>query len=129
MCGSFCTLGRAIDEMEKLALSGLEIQPIMSDCAYSTSTRFGMAEDIRDRIRRISGRSLIHTIAEAEPLGPKNPLDALIIAPCTGKILAEIRGGDDDFYFISKRAQIQRSLHCGSRSADDDSFHVKCSFE
>ena len=96
MCGSFCTLKRAIDEMEKLCDSGIEIQPIMSGCAYSTSTRFSRAEDIRARVKRISGREIIHTIEDAEPLGPKTPLDALIIAPCTGNTLAKISLGITD---------------------------------
>ena len=96
MCGSFCTLNRAIDEMENLALSGIEIQPIMSECAYSTTTRFGRADEIRDRIGRITGRDIIHTVKDAEPLGPKSPLDALIIAPCTGNTLAKISLGITD---------------------------------
>ena len=96
MCGSFCTLSRAIDEMEKLANLGIEIQPIMSECAYSTSTRFGKAEEIRDRVLEISGREIIHTVREAEPLGPRTPLDALIIAPCTGNTLAKLSLGITD---------------------------------
>ena len=96
MCGSFCTLSRAIDEMEKLAKLGIEIQPIMSECAYSTSTRFGRAEDIRERILKVSGREIIHTVKEAEPLGPERPLDALIIAPCTGNTLAKLSLGITD---------------------------------
>lgn len=96
MCGSFCTLGRAIDEMERLVTLGVEIQPIMSECAYSTSTRFGSAEDIRQRVREVTGREIIHTVKDAEPLGPKRPLDALIIAPCTGNTLAKISLGITD---------------------------------
>ena len=96
MCGSFCTLKKAIDEMERLVLSGIEIQPIMSDMTYSTSTRFGAAEDIRERVEKISGREIIHTIDKAEPLGPKHPLDALIIAPCTGNTLAKVSLGITD---------------------------------
>ena len=96
MCGSFCTLIRAIDEMEKLVLSGIPIQPIMSDAAYSTSTRFGNADDIVSRVRRITGRDIIHTVKDAEPLGPSRPLDALIIAPCTGNTLAKLSLGITD---------------------------------
>ncbi len=96
MCGSFCTLKRAVDEMERLVAEGVEIQPIMSETAYSTSTRFGDAADIRERISKISGREIIHTVREAEPLGPKRPLDALIIAPCTGNTLAKLSLGVTD---------------------------------
>lgn len=96
MCGSFCTLKRAIDEMERLVRSGVEVQPIMSERAYFTSTRFGRAEDIRSRVESIAGREIIHTVEDAEPLGPKKPLDALIIAPCTGNTLAKISLGITD---------------------------------
>ena len=96
MCGSFCTLKRAIDEMERIVRSGVEVQPIMSERAYFTSTRFGRAEDIRSRVENIAGREIIHTVEDAEPLGPKTPLDALIIAPCTGNTLAKISLGITD---------------------------------
>lgn len=96
MCGSFCTLKRAMDEMESLARSGVEVQPIMSERAYFSSTRFGRAEDIRARVESIARREIIHTIEDAEPLGPKMPLDALIIAPCTGNTLAKISLGITD---------------------------------
>jgi dipicolinate synthase subunit B len=33
---------------------------------------------------------------DAEPLGPTTPLDALVIAPCTGNTLAKLAGGITD---------------------------------
>ena len=96
MCGSFCTLKKAVDEMEKLVLSGVEIQPIMSERAYSTTTRFGAAEERAERIERITGRRIIHTVEDAEPLGPARPLDALILSPCTGNTLSKISLGITD---------------------------------
>ena len=96
MCGSFCTLKKAIDEMEHLASLGYEIQPIMSERAYSTSTRFGKASDIIERIERITGRSIIRTVEDAEPLGPTKPLEALVIAPCTGNTVSKISLGITD---------------------------------
>jgi dipicolinate synthase subunit B len=96
MCGSFCTLKRAIDEMEGLVKGGVEIQPIMSERAYSTSTRFGTAESFVKRVEEITGRDIIHTVRDAEPLGPTVPLDALIIAPCTGNTLSKLSLGITD---------------------------------
>ena len=109
MCGSFCTLRRAIDEMEKLCDSGIEIQPIMSERAYFTSTRFGRAEDIRARVESIARREIIHTIEDAEPLGPKTPLDALIIAPCTGNTIAKLATGiTDSAVTMAAKAHLRR---------------------
>jgi dipicolinate synthase subunit B len=68
----------------------------MSERVYSTDTRFGRAEDFIKRIEALCGREIIHTIEAAEPLGPKTPLDALIISPCTGNTLAKISHGITD---------------------------------
>jgi dipicolinate synthase subunit B len=68
----------------------------MSEMAYSTDTRFGRAADLVSRAEQISGRAAVYTIEDAEPLGPTSPLDALIIAPCTGNTLSKIANGITD---------------------------------
>lgn len=94
-CGSFCTLSRAMKELEKLTATH-EILPIVSPAVASTDTRFGRASDSLALIEALTGHAPIRTIAEAEPLGPARPLDALIIAPCTGNTLAKLAGGITD---------------------------------
>ena len=96
MCGSFCTLSRSLEVMRSLVESGQDVLPIMSPIVYSTDTRFTDAETLRDQVRCVCGRDIIHTVEEAEPLGPRVPLDALIIAPCTGNTLAKIANGITD---------------------------------
>lgn len=96
VCGSFCTFSVVLDQMEKLVDMGLELQPIMSENAYSTDTRFYKSESFRERVEEICGRKIIHSIVNAEPLGPASPLDSLIIAPCTGNTLAKIANGITD---------------------------------
>ena len=39
---------------------------------------------------------MIHTVADAEPLGPSEPLDILIVSPCTGNTLAKVANGITD---------------------------------
>ncbi len=95
-CGSFCTISESLSALEKLSHSGHEIQPIMSPAAYGTDTRFFGSEELRSKIRILTGRKIIHTIEEAEPLGPAMPLEALIIAPCTGNTLAKLANGITD---------------------------------
>ena len=68
----------------------------MSECAYSTDTRFWLASEFVERVEGLCGRAVIHSIADAEPLGPKRPLDALIICPCTGNTLAKLANGITD---------------------------------
>ena len=96
MCGSFCTHDKALKQLEKLAGQGYDICPIMSQTVYTTDTRFGTARDLIARVQEICGHPVIHTIVEAEPLGPRHPLDALVIAPCTGNTLAKLSCGITD---------------------------------
>lgn len=95
-CGSFCTLSRSLAELRRLASMGYELQPIMSERVYSLDTRFWRAEDFRHRVAEVCGREIIHTVIGAEPLGPATPLDALIVAPCTGNTLAKVAAGITD---------------------------------
>ena len=96
LCGSFCTFGRGIAVLEKLAAAGHEIIPVMSFNAYETDTRFGTAAMFRERIVAAAGREVIHTIAGAEPIGPVMKPDLTIIAPCTGNTLAKLANGITD---------------------------------
>ncbi len=96
MCGSFCTFSKVIPYIEELKKSGMDIYPIMSFNAYNTDTRFGTAESFNSRIGQICGRDIIHSITTAEPIGPKNLIDALVIAPCTGNTLAKLATGIAD---------------------------------
>lgn len=95
MCGSYCTYDRVFEEMEKLA-GRYELVPVMSDTAAETDTRFGAASEHIKRLIRITGKKPVTTIADAEPLGPALPMEALIIAPCTGNTLAKLANGITD---------------------------------
>ena len=96
MCGSFCTFKKVIDEIENLKKTGAIIYPIMSEVAYSTDTRFGTCEEFRKKLNDITQNSIIKTVKEAEPIGPKGYLDVLVIAPCTGNTLAKLAQGIAD---------------------------------
>ena len=95
MCGSYCTYGQVFPAFQKLAET-YELIPIMSDTAAETDTRFGRAADHIRRLMELTGRKVVTTIAEAEPLGPAEPMDALLIAPCTGNTLAKLAHGVTD---------------------------------
>lgn len=96
VCGSFCTFKSVFKEIENLVKAGYDIVPIMSENAYSFDTRFGEAAFWQDEFKRITKKDIIHTIKDAEPIGPKKLLDALIIAPCTGNTLAKLSNGIAD---------------------------------
>ena len=94
-CGSFCTLKQSFDVFEQLSKK-VDITPIMSDIVYTTDTRFGLCEDFKNKAEMLSGKKIIHTIKQAEPIGPKSLFDILIIAPCTGNTLAKLALGITD---------------------------------
>ena len=96
LCGSFCTFETAIKQLTELRDAGHEIVPIMSFNAYGIDTRFGKASTFVKRIEEISGRKIIRTIEDAEPLGPREILDLLVICPCTGNTLAKLASGITD---------------------------------
>ena len=95
MCGSFCTFSKVFPMMELLAQSH-KVFPILSAASCTTDSRFGKAESFTTLAERICNRSVIRTISDAEPIGPKKLLDALIIAPCTGNTLAKLAHGIAD---------------------------------
>jgi dipicolinate synthase subunit B len=96
LTGSFCTFTSVINQIQILINEGFEIIPIMSEISYSTDTRFGYANDFIKTIEQFTGRKIIHTISEAEPIGPQKLLDILVIAPCTGNTLGKLANGITD---------------------------------
>ena len=95
LCGSYCTYEKLFQAAEKLAET-YDLIPIMSENAAETDTRFGTATEHIKRLMLLSGHKVVTTIAEAEPLGPAQPMDALLIAPCTGNTLAKLSHGITD---------------------------------
>jgi dipicolinate synthase subunit B len=96
MCGSFCTFSRALAAVDLLADAGADIFPIMSETAYNTDTRFGTCGYFQDELIKKTGNDIIHTISQAEPIGPKKLLDAIVVLPCTGNTLAKLANGISD---------------------------------
>lgn len=96
MTGSFCTFKSTLEQMKHLIEQGAEIIPVMSFNAYDLDTKFGKANDFITQIEEMTGKKIIHTITEAEPIGPKKMTDIMIIAPCTGNTIAKLVNGITD---------------------------------
>ncbi len=96
MCGSFCTFSKVLPRMEELCRKGTRVLPAMSFNAAGLDTRFGRAADWKENLEKITGEVPIDTLQGAEPLGPANMADAMIIAPCTGTTLAKLACGISD---------------------------------
>ena len=95
LCGSFCNHPKILMLFEEMAES-FEMVPILSENTARYDTRFGLADDLIARVERAAGRPAIRTIVEAEPFGPQNLADVLVIAPCTGNTLAKLAHGITD---------------------------------
>ena len=96
ICGSFCTHARILAELERLCKEYENVLPIVSGACQSTDTRFGTAQEFLAALERLTGHTPIHSIRDAEPIGPKKLLDVLVIAPCTGNTLGKLAGGITD---------------------------------
>lgn len=95
LCGSYCTYDKLFSQLVLLS-DKYELVPIMSETAAATDTRFGKAADFLSRLESLCGTKPVCSIAEAEPLGPAKPMEALIIAPCTGNTMAKLNHGITD---------------------------------
>ena len=96
VCGSFCTHSRAMEALEEIRARWRNVVPIVSEHTAATDTRFGKAHDLMREMERICDRRVISSIQAAEPIGPKQLLDLLIIAPCTGNTLGKLAAGITD---------------------------------
>ena len=96
MTGSFCTFQKVISQIKKLVEAGADVLPIMSFNSYELDTKFGDADSFIKQIEEITSHSIIHSIEDAEPIGPKGLTDLMVIVPCTGNTLAKLSAGITD---------------------------------
>lgn len=93
--GSFCTHQKILECMENLAKNH-NLLPIFTQSVLETDTRFGKAKDFYAKVENICGKKPVSTITEAEPIGPNNLIDILVIAPCTGNTLSKLANAQTD---------------------------------
>lgn len=94
--GSHCTYDEVVPQIQKLIDSGAEVVPIVTFTVKNTDTRFGKGVDWIEKVEELTGRKVIDSIVEAEPLGPKYPLDCMIIAPLTGNSMSKLANAITD---------------------------------
>ena len=75
---------------------GWELLPVMSYAASGLNTRFGRADEWKDRLETLTGHRVLDTLQDVEPLGPRQLARALVVAPCTGTTLARLAAGLSD---------------------------------
>ena len=88
--GSFSMFNKVIKQMKKLKKLGADIIPIMSENSYILDTKYGKAKNYIEEIEKICKKKIIHTIQDAEYIGPKYLTDILIIAPASGNTMSKL---------------------------------------
>ena len=95
--GSFCNFSKIKPEIDLLKESGVQgILPIVSYSVIEETNRFSSPEKIITMLKEETENEIIDTLSKAEPLGPKDMVDVLVIAPCTGNTLAKFAQGVTD---------------------------------
>ncbi len=94
--GSHCTYEEVFPQLNSLVQEGAEVVPVISNTVKFVDTKFGKAEDHVAKIEELTGKKVISTIPEAEPLGPKEPLDCMVVAPLTGNSLSKLANAMTD---------------------------------
>lgn len=83
--GSYCTFKKSIEALKQVVNKKANVIPIMSFNSYNEDTKFGRAQDFIKDIENITGNNIIHTIQDAEPIGPKHLTDIMIVCPASRK--------------------------------------------
>lgn len=95
--GSFCNFSEVkgvIDSLKEEKVS--KIIPIVSNNTKNLDTRFYKSKDFMKMLEDNTKENIIDSIVKAEPIGPKNLVDLILICPCTGNTLAKLANGITD---------------------------------
>lgn len=110
LTGSHCTYDSVFPEIERLMKAGAEVVPIVTYTVKNTDTRFGNGVDWIERIENVTGKKVIDSIVNAEPLGPKEPLDCMVIAPLTGVSMSKFANAQNDSPVLMAAKATMRNL-------------------
>ncbi len=111
LTGSHCTYDAVVPEIQKLLEAEAEVIPVVSFTVTSTDTRFGEGVEWVKKIEDMTGQKAIDSIVKAEPLGPKHPLDCMVVAPLTGNSMSKLANGLTDSPVIMAAKATLRNLN------------------
>lgn len=127
LTGSFCTFNKTIEQMENIKKQQAKIIPIMSYNRNNFDTKFGNSKDFIDKIENICETKIIHTIQDAEPIGPKQLTDIMLIAPCSGNTIAKLANGiTDSPALMAAKSHLRNSKPLVIAISTNDGLSRKC---
>lgn len=94
--GSFCSMDEMLMVLQRLVNEACEVYVFATEQILRNNNRFNQADELVKKIEDVAGRKLIVTVEEAEIFGPKIPLDAVMVFPCTSNTLAKLAYGIND---------------------------------
>lgn len=94
--GSFCNFSETKNVISNLKTEGADVYPIISFSTKNLDTRFYKKDEYIKMLKQESKNNIIDTIQKAEPVGPKNLVDIILVCPCTGSSLAKLANGITD---------------------------------
>ena len=93
---SHCTYEDVVPKIKSLTDAGATVVPIITPSVLHAATRFGTGQEWIEKIEALAGEKVVSSIVEAEPFGPRNPLDCMIIAPMTGNSISKFANAATD---------------------------------
>ena len=115
LCGSFCTIKGM----------GADIIPILSESVQTTKCRFCTPTGIIDRLQLLCDHAPITDIVAAEPIGPQNNIDVMVVAPCTSNMLGKLANGINDCVAtMACKAHLRNSKPLVLAAATNDALGV-----
>ena len=93
---SHCTYEDVVPKIKSLTDAGATVVPIITSSVLHAATRFGTGKEWIEKIEKLAGEKVVSSIVEAEPFGPKNPLDCMVIAPMTGNSISKFANAATD---------------------------------
>ncbi len=79
----------AVEQIESLTKVGINVHPALS---YTLTKN----DELVERLERLTGNDVISTMDKAEPFGPKNDTDLMIISPMTGNTMSKLSNAITD---------------------------------
>lgn len=118
--GSFCNHRFVVEQLMKLAQNN-ELRFVVTDNVYTCSTRFYQRNEFIAILESLSDMPVIHTIVEAEKVGPENLYDIMLVTPLTATQCGKfIHGIYDSALTLAMKAMIrnQKNIVIGFASND-----------
>ncbi|WP_158212380.1 dipicolinate synthase subunit B [Natranaerobius trueperi] len=91
--GAYHQLETALQKCREIEKQGHEVTPVLSPSVSNISTKFGSGNYWYTNFQKVTKRPPITDIVGAEPFGPHDLSDLMVILPCTGATLARIANG------------------------------------